>query len=475
MIKSLLIIVLFSSTLVFTQQRDSVYEAAKHNAWNAYQTKDYSRAISLYKKALTFPDAREYPWQYYYTISECYALAGDADNAFEQLEKSIMNGNTDSHLIDKDPDLLSLKKQYPARFSAVLTKADEAFHTARINESPIAITLFDNYVGPSNPTNYLWDGFHHPKMDSLRRKYALAGIIKNGTNEFQKMKLMLHWVSNRFEHSSNNPCKGSDALSILADAEKGAQLRCVEYGRLFANCMDALGYPARTVGLTKFGTGFGTPLGHVGAEVWSNQFQKWIFFDGQNDAWWEAGGIPLSADECRQHYIHGDDSGIVFVGQNKGYDYGKIKSDWFPYFYHVDLSNNFAFFDSSIIRNKRYFEFTTDETIPELFSQGMPQNISLSSDREFLYPRLNQTTIHLLHTNLSSPSDTLNVIMTHSMSWFDKFMVRINGGEWKISEDQFQWLLAKGENTIEAKAVNTAGIEGRISRIQLRNNIAAKL
>jgi hypothetical protein len=104
----------------------------------------------------------------------------------------------------------------------------------------------------------------------------------------------------------------------------------------------------------------------------------------------------------------------------------------------------------------------------------MPQNFSLSSDREYLYPRFNQTSIALRHTNFNSPSDTLNVSLNHSMPWFDKFMVRINGGEWKTSKDNFHWVLAKGDNVIEAKAINEAGIEGKTSLIRLKKNIQAK-
>ena len=113
----------------------------------------------------------------------------------------------------------------------------------------------------------------------------------------------------------------------------------------------------------------------------------------------------------------------------------------------------------------------TGGTIPELFSQGMPNRLPLSSDCEYFYPQLNQTSIRLRHTNARSPSDTLGVTLVHTMPWFTKFLVRINGGEWKVSDDQFPWVLAKGENSIEAKAVNAAGIEGGISKIRLKNNI----
>jgi hypothetical protein len=308
-------------------------------------------------------------------------------------------------------------------------------------------------------------------MDSLRQKYQLGHIVDAGRTEFEKMKLMLDWVSRRFEHHSNNACKGRDALTILDEGEQGAQFRCVEYARVFANCMDAMGYPARTIGLTRFGTGFGTPLGHVCAEVWSNQYQKWIFFDGQNDAWWESRGVPLNAEECRRLFVAGRDSELVFVGQRRDWNYTQMSREWVSYFYHLDYGNNVAFFDTASTREQRNFELMSDAIVPELFSQGLPENLPLSSDEEAAYPRFNQTTIRLKHTNFTSPSDTLNVLLKHTMPWFEKFMVRLNGSYWKESTGNFQWILDKGENSIEAKAVNLAGAEGNVSRIVLRNNI----
>jgi hypothetical protein len=60
------------------------------------------------------------------------------------------------------------------------------------------------------------------------------------------------------------------------------------------------------------------------------------------------------------------------------------------------------------------------------------------------------------------------------MPFFEKFLVRINGSEWNESKDEFPWILNKGENIIEAKAVNLAGVESKLSRMVLRNNIDVK-
>jgi hypothetical protein len=207
-------------------------------------------------------------------------------------------------------------------------------------------------------------------------------------------------------------------------------------------------------------------------ETWSNQFQKWILLDGQNDAWWERSGSPLSAQDCRHLLVTDRDSEMTFVGQDKDVDYAAGKTYWGSHFYHLGIGNYYAYFDPANHVKPGYCEFLDDEITPELYSRGMPDSPMLSDDYGLSYPRLNQTTIRLKHVNTRAPSDSLRVVLTHTMPWFEKFLVRLNGSEWKESANDFVWVLEKGENTIEAKAVNMAGIEGKTSRIVLRNNIA---
>lgn len=309
-------------------------------------------------------------------------------------------------------------------------------------------------------------------MDTLRRRYQLHTIIKSGKNEFDKMRLLLDWVANRWKHTGDNEAKEPNALAILEAAEKGERFRCVEYAIVLANCLTAVGYPARTVGLSRLGKAYGQGKGHVCAEVWSNQYQKWILLDGQNDAWWESNGMPLSAYECRQLFVNGREDELQFIGQHKEADYPGMKPAWDAYFYHLTYGYHNLFFQPLPQGQEYGLDLVSGNVTPELYFQRSPNNQTITDDYEDIYPQLNQTKITLRHTNLRVPSDTLEVVLTHTMPYFDRFMVRINGSNWKESSDTFIWMLNKGDNTIEAKAVNLAGIEGKPSRIVLRNNIA---
>lgn len=474
MIKTILVFLLLSSLSAFSQEHDSVYQAIQSQAWKSWKQKDYAATLILYKQLLSLAGTGSERASIRYNIACLYSSLNDPDSAFSEIDDAVQSGFTDYDVMSNDRDFSALKTHFPERFSTALAKVKMAFDQARINQSPIAVMSFDNYIGNTDVANYAWDDYHHPKMDSLRRKYKLDEIVRKGTTEFEKMKLLLRWTSHRFEHHSSNLCKGRDALAILDQGERGAQFCCTEYANVLANCLVALGYPARTISLTWLGEGFRSPDAHMCVEAWSNQFQKWILLDGQNDAWWEHYGIPLSAQECRHLLVSGRDSEMTFVGQDKDVDYAGGKTYWVSHFYHLGIGNYYAYFDPVNQVKSRYCEYVDDEITPELYSRGMPDSPPLSSDYETIYPQLNQTTIRLKHINFQSASDSLHIVLNHTMPWFDRFMVRINGSEWKESSGDFVWMLEKGENTIEAKAVNLAGIEGKTSKIVLRDNIEGK-
>jgi len=448
--------------VVFAQEKNPATQAEKlyEEANNAYTNKEYAKAIPLYLEAMACPEASEWRATILYNVSCCYSLLGIADSAFEYLDQSIRAGNTDYRWIKKDTDFSSLGKNHPKEFEEMILRARAARKNEILTKSPIAVVECSNYNGSTEITEYFNDSLDSPEMDSLRNRYQLRRVVESGKTEFEKMKLLLDWVANRWKHNGDNMAIDRSALAILKAAEKGERFCCANYADVLVGCMKALGYPAHFVGLRRDDAAYYMGGGHGCIEVWSNQYQKWILLDGQNNAWWESGGLPLSAYECHQLLVSGKEDEMKFVGQHKQVDYDHIKPDWSVHFYRVVCYWRGV-----------GFELVSDTIAPDLFLQGSPVDYEITDDYTTVYPRLNQTKITLKHTNLKAPSDTLDVVLTHTMPCFDKFMVRINGSDWKESKDTFRWVLDKGDNIIEAKAVNLAGIEGRPSSIVLRNNI----
>lgn len=145
-----------------------------------------------------------------------------------------------------------------------------------------------------------------PALTTLRTRYALDSVAAQGSDELGRILAILAWTRSRWEHDGSHQPSAANALTILSEAEQGAQFRCVEYGIVLKSALAAIGQPARTLGLktrdverTRIGAG------HVCTEVWSRTWQKWIVVDGQFGLLPTALGRPLNAVELQAALVDG--------------------------------------------------------------------------------------------------------------------------------------------------------------------------
>jgi Transglutaminase-like superfamily len=150
--------------------------------------------------------------------------------------------------------------------------------------------------------------FPNPAEDSiliqLRRDYPLETVVKDAKNEQEKVLLTLNWVRQQWEHNGWNDAKTNNACTILERVKKGEKFRCVEYGIVLKSALNALGLPARTLGLMTRDVEYTkVSAGHVLAEVWLTDHKKWAMVDAQFDAMPVLDGTPLNAVELQQAII----------------------------------------------------------------------------------------------------------------------------------------------------------------------------
>jgi len=173
-----------------------------------------------------------------------------------------------------------------------------------INYSPSIKVREISFLDEESTQNYQFyysDTIGNEYLRELRQNYGLDTLTSNLPNEIEKIKAILHWSSNQWEHNGSNTPSKSDALNILKEAEAGKQFRCVEYGILAAASLNSIGIRARVLSLKtsdvekiKFGAG------HVVTEVYSNDYFKWIFIDPQFDVLPILNGVPLNAVEFQK-------------------------------------------------------------------------------------------------------------------------------------------------------------------------------
>jgi hypothetical protein len=148
------------------------------------------------------------------------------------------------------------------------------------------------------PLKIIMDDPNDPNMVKLRNRYNLEGLVSEAKDDYEKLMLITAWVQKQWKHSGDNKPSRSDPLTILKEASEGKRFRCVEYAIVVAGCARSLGMPSRRLALKRPDAETAiSGAGHVVAEVWLNQFNKWIFVDGQYGAIPESNGVPLNAVE----------------------------------------------------------------------------------------------------------------------------------------------------------------------------------
>ncbi|HEY7176413.1 MAG TPA: transglutaminase domain-containing protein, partial [Micromonosporaceae bacterium] len=115
----------------------------------------------------------------------------------------------------------------------------------------------------------------------------------------------LGWVTQRWAPGTD-PIASRDAVEVLEHVAAGERFTCVEYTVVLSQALNAIGIPARSVGLMTADYHFGVGRGHNVSEAWIDDLGKWVLLDGQNGMWWaDQDGTPLGMVELQQRLADG--------------------------------------------------------------------------------------------------------------------------------------------------------------------------
>ncbi len=138
-------------------------------------------------------------------------------------------------------------------------------------------------------------------MTRLRSLYALDEVVKGKRSDYEKVRALSAWVRKRWEHNGSNEPQKQDPISILQEAAGGKRFRCVEYSVVLSAALNAVGIPARVLGLkTEDVETRESGAGHVVTEAYLADKEKWIMVDGQWDVIPTLKGQPLNAVELQE-------------------------------------------------------------------------------------------------------------------------------------------------------------------------------
>ena len=177
-------------------------------------------------------------------------------------------------------------------------------------------------------------------LTRLRESYDLDAVVSGAETDTDRMLHVARWVRSRWDHNGTNTPSESDPITILEEAERGERFRCVEYAVVVAGVLNAVGVPARVVGLMSADVETRPfAAGHVVAEAWLGDLGKWALVDGQFDAVVTLDGVPQSVAEVRLALDRRPgDLRVVGVGPDHAERRGRYL-DWVaPYVYYLRTS-----------------------------------------------------------------------------------------------------------------------------------------
>ena len=157
-----------------------------------------------------------------------------------------------------------------------------------------------------------------PEMVQLREKYKLQEIISREKNEFARIIALRSWVQQAWKrHGHDQIPEKNNALKILEAARQGKNFQCWHYATVFVQCAVSLGFKARrlNIGIHPAVKRPGN-TGHIVAEIWSSEFNKWIVMDADMNAHYAQNGIPLNALEIHQAWISQQLGDIKYIQGN---------------------------------------------------------------------------------------------------------------------------------------------------------------
>lgn len=172
------------------------------------------------------------------------------------------------------------------------------------------------------PPAFVWEAPHNPRLAHLRQRLPAAAPQPGPLME--RVRALTYWLSTSWQHADSSKALQYapwDAETILSWGRvrtghdgRAPIVMCVHYGAAFVSCAQAAGIPARAVVSGDTLNGYS---GHFTAEVWFEEYRKWVLVDANLDAIFFRAGVPLSVREIQE--AGGDLGSLVQWGRGTEY------------------------------------------------------------------------------------------------------------------------------------------------------------
>jgi hypothetical protein len=348
---------------------------------------------------------------------------------------------------------------------------------------------------------FTYENLLHPGLKEYLKNHKLDRIVKDARSEFEVMTRLLNWAY-RIPVTSEPYSWDWNKVTLIEKGEKGMPRLQGEYeGRrrdamcLYSNqaligALLAMGYQARHINIHSEGMS-----GHEVTEVWSNEFNKWIYMDATRDYYYfdPETGIPYNLLEIHNLLAEqvprtetwqrpfAPETGTevaarVNVGMREGNNHVSIVEQGR---HIIEIMGHFRIIPrNDFLSNPLPVPVHTgdtmwgwdgflnwyDEKFPKRYEYQRYTNRALD-----FYEPLNQAEVFLSETD---ERGLLRVeVNTFTPGGFDTFLVKMNDGQWvEQKEPTWLWSLRSGLNSVEVRSRNVRGILGPIGMLQVTYN-----
>ena len=151
----------------------------------------------------------------------------------------------------------------------------------------------DNFEILPAPEGYVYEDFQGAYLKRFREHFQLDAIVAGAHTEWERQQRLMAWASRAplKDPPSIYPWdplnwvddrRGADGKLIMNTYKQWRRDKmCLFSNVLLVAAFQSFGYPARHVNLHSEGLS-----GHEIAEVWSNQFGKWVHMDATQNCYW---------------------------------------------------------------------------------------------------------------------------------------------------------------------------------------------
>ena len=192
---------------------------------------------------------------------------------------------------------------------------------------------------------FRFENYGSPKIEWLRQH--ISTVVADSDNQWGKYIAIGRWIREQIPFKDPVMKSRWDAQIILQAVWKDSTIgfMCDAYAATYVSACISVGLNARMMHLLSV-----EGNGHYATEIWSHDYNKWIFMDPLYGCYFVRDGIPLSTVELHNLWKNkrSEDVGKRCYDENARVSFDTSKKEYFNLFHDIQLVNSNDFLSNPL-------------------------------------------------------------------------------------------------------------------------------